>query len=110
MSKFQSFRRSYIADLYCLCFFFKQKTAYEVRISDWSSDVCSSDLDPAAQVDYASLPDHVGYLLRLAQLRVWEDFYARLSATGITPSLYSRTDERRVGKEGVSTWRYRRSP
>src|SRR3546814_9877084 len=26
------------------CFFFKQKTAYEVRISDWSSDVCSSDL------------------------------------------------------------------
>src|SRR3546814_8977893 len=32
---------------WCLCvyiFFFKQKTAYEVRISDWSSDVCSSDL------------------------------------------------------------------
>src|SRR3546814_3629954 len=28
---------------YCL-FFFKQKTAYELRISDWSSDVCSSDL------------------------------------------------------------------
>src|SRR3546814_2319882 len=27
-------------------FFFKQKTAYEMRISDWSSDVCSSDLDP----------------------------------------------------------------
>src|SRR3546814_8997129 len=32
----------------CWCFFFfffKQKTAYEMRISDWSSDVCSSDLD-----------------------------------------------------------------
>src|SRR3546814_10170994 len=29
----------------CLLFFFKQKTAYEMRISDWSSDVCSSDLD-----------------------------------------------------------------
>src|SRR3546814_9415582 len=28
----------------CLFFFFKQKTAYEMRISDWSSDVCSSDL------------------------------------------------------------------
>src|SRR3546814_7763452 len=27
----------------CVSFFFKQKTAYEVRISDWSSDVCSSD-------------------------------------------------------------------
>src|SRR3546814_6954697 len=34
----------------CLCeyfFFFKQKTAYEMRISDWSSDVCSSDLSSA---------------------------------------------------------------
>src|SRR3546814_7607699 len=31
-------------------FFFKQKTAYEMRISDWSSDVCSSDLpDPVIQ-------------------------------------------------------------
>src|SRR3546814_8159311 len=29
-----------------LFFFFKQKTAYEMRISDWSSDVCSSDLYP----------------------------------------------------------------
>src|SRR3546814_3134566 len=28
----------------CCFFFFKQKTAYEMRISDWSSDVCSSDL------------------------------------------------------------------
>src|SRR3546814_3763148 len=28
----------------CVCFFFKQKTAYEMRISYWSSDVCSSDL------------------------------------------------------------------
>src|SRR3546814_7846904 len=30
--------------LFILFFFFKQKTAYEMRISDWSSDVCSSDL------------------------------------------------------------------
>src|SRR3546814_8788616 len=29
----------------CVFFFFKQKTAYEMRISDWSSDVCSSDLE-----------------------------------------------------------------
>src|SRR3546814_7560075 len=37
-----------------LFFYFKQKTAYEVRISDWSSDVCSSDLialDAVAQID-----------------------------------------------------------
>src|SRR3546814_3919866 len=31
----------------CGVFFFKQKTAYELRISDWSSDVCSSDLPTA---------------------------------------------------------------
>src|SRR3546814_8209833 len=31
-------------DHYVCVFFFKQKTAYEMRISDWSSDVCSSDL------------------------------------------------------------------
>src|SRR3546814_3043611 len=31
---------------FCFFFFFKQKTAYEMRISDWSSDVCSSDLPP----------------------------------------------------------------
>src|SRR3546814_9012003 len=30
--------------VFCFVFFFKQKTAYEMRISDWSSDVCSSDL------------------------------------------------------------------
>src|SRR3546814_11728373 len=36
------------------CFFVKQKTAYEVRISDWSSDVCSSDLlaDAAEQLEW----------------------------------------------------------
>src|SRR3546814_17408076 len=33
-----------------LFFFFKQKTAYEMRISDWSSDVCSSDLRPAFEL------------------------------------------------------------
>src|SRR3546814_4011493 len=40
-------------------FFFKQKTAYELRISDWSSDVCSSDLIGAQIeqiVDYDVLP------------------------------------------------------
>src|SRR3546814_1912917 len=36
-----------------LFFFFKQKTAYEMRISDWSSDVCSSDLGPIALIDEA---------------------------------------------------------
>src|SRR3546814_3494874 len=38
-------------------FFFKQKTAYEMRISDWSSDVCSSDLEPVG--DYFAGPNHI---------------------------------------------------
>src|SRR3546814_19936968 len=38
-------------------FFFKQKTAYEMRISDWSSDVCSSDLlPPLEEVTVPQLP------------------------------------------------------
>src|SRR3546814_2713164 len=46
-----------------LCFF-KQKTAYEMRISDWSSDVCSSDLDahrcsPASAPQTRHRPSHV---------------------------------------------------
>src|SRR3546814_4641113 len=39
--------------VYCLhLFFFKQKTAYEMRISDWSSDVCSSDLPTASRAEF----------------------------------------------------------
>src|SRR3546814_9884918 len=56
--------------LYVIFFFFKQKTAYEMRISDWSSDVCSSDLSRfsdfalhiRAIVRSQSLP---GYVLEL---------------------------------------------
>src|SRR3546814_13583061 len=57
---------------FCVCmffFFFKQKTAYEMRISDWSSDVCSSDLGHLAEGGWggvcfghhSSLPDGVGH-------------------------------------------------
>src|SRR3546814_18940138 len=41
--------------IYLCVFFFKQKTAYEMRISDWSSDVCSSDLYTMQQ-SLSSLP------------------------------------------------------
>src|SRR3546814_2521822 len=56
---------------YCVCgvlFFFKQKTAYEMRISDWISDVCSSDLielaSPTAHIWFLkSLPSRLGMVL-----------------------------------------------
>src|SRR3546814_10615730 len=54
-------------NLLCMCvyrivFFFKQKTAYEMRISDWSSDVCSSDLLVRIMAD--DLPILAGTRLR----------------------------------------------
>src|SRR3546814_11652556 len=41
-------------------FFFKQKTAYEMRISDWSSDVCSSDLNRISITPFKPLPEPKG--------------------------------------------------
>src|SRR3546814_1400734 len=76
-------------------FFFKQKTAYEMRISDWSSDVCSSDLrdfDPLTGVlNRRGFEDRVMMLMK--------------NRRGMT-----RSEERRVGKECVSTCRSRWSP
>src|SRR3546814_1907732 len=68
--------------------FFKQKTAYELRISDWSSDVCSSDLDEddAAVRRTQEAPRehrHRGYGLRFARaIRPVHGGRARLVAQG----------------------------
>src|SRR3546814_5977670 len=94
----------------CLCFFFfKQKTAYEMRISDWSSDVCSSDL--ARWLDNPLLHQPAGELrhpLHLvgdgAQLFVEDDLVQ------LAGEIRQRSEERRVGKECVSTCRSRWSP
>src|SRR3546814_6237163 len=42
-----------------VCFFFQQKTSYEMRISDWSSDVCSSDLGIEALIVAGSLDPYI---------------------------------------------------
>src|SRR3546814_10673840 len=49
-----------------LLFFFKQKTAYDMRISDWSSDVCSSDLGSECGARRGTKNDHA-YIIILAQ-------------------------------------------
>src|SRR3546814_4140318 len=49
--------------LYVLFFFFKQKTAYEMRISDWSSDVCSSDLSSGGSLPNAASPPSASRLI-----------------------------------------------
>src|SRR3546814_2584114 len=99
-------------------FFFKQKTAYEMRISDWSSDVCSSDLQTAkrdlgtaahAAVEAALRADLAGEA-RPTPIAALEPYIAALdlfmSETGWRP----RSEERRVGQERVSTCRSRWSP
>src|SRR3546814_19739163 len=104
--------------------FFKQKTAYEMRISDWSSDVCSSDLE----VPLLGVLPGTGGLTRLVDKRKVRrdraDVFSTL-AEGLKgkrakewglidnyfpTSKFQRSEERRVGKECVITFRSRCSP
>src|SRR3546814_10238621 len=89
-----------------IVFFCKQKTAYEMRISDWSSDVCSSDLCGnirAAEIMTAHYSHVVG-----TRTQAFRDILYQLrTRSGGTPQ---RSEERRVGKECVSTCRSRWSP
>src|SRR3546814_14808999 len=92
--------------------FFKQKTAYEVRISDWSSDVCSSDLllHRTAGDSIWSLPGGrllVGEPVTEAVRRELREETGMKAEPG---EVLWRSEERRVGKECVSTCRSRRSP
>src|SRR3546814_10307330 len=66
--------------LHFLFFFFKQKTAYEMRISDWSSDVCSSDLT-FATAD-ASLAAAFGPVTGLTTTLTFDDLIGLKSAPG----------------------------
>src|SRR3546814_1870738 len=86
-------------------FFFKQKTAYEMRISDWSSDVCSSDLPrQRRQCVFDFLDGAQNHFLP------GEVFFPRAGFCDRDIRLEARSEERRVGKECVSTCRSRWSP
>src|SRR3546814_3067571 len=110
--------------LFFFFFFFKQKTAYEMRISDWSSDVCSSDLAPATLCgEGLALVDEI--LVRPQGLwctdaHIHAQFgadhqqriahvIAGIAQVGVA-DVMQRSEERRVGKECVSTCRSRWSP
>src|SRR3546814_5996655 len=93
-------------------FFFKQKTAYEMRISDWSSDVCSSDLLDAAEISPGEFAQRVRDCVDEGQTKtvVIDSLNGYQSAMPEETSLILRSEERRVGKECVSTCRSRWSP
>src|SRR3546814_8566319 len=87
----------WVRELVCF-FFFKQKTAYDMRISDWSSDVCSSDLKGKKLFENGAIP---------AAFTLVESSF---TPSGVILANYTRSAERRVGKECVSTCRSRWSP
>src|SRR3546814_6188396 len=93
-----------------LFFFFKQKTAYEMRISDWSSDVCSSDLPVTLR--QKTVPHQFPRHLYLIQATKWKTRFQRVSIELSSGHVKQppRSEERRVGKECVSTCRSRWSP
>src|SRR3546814_1345101 len=115
-------------------FFFKQKTAYEMRISDWSSDVCSSDLEAkqrlgnkpgaAADINLLRARAQCGYLVTAADM---DDDFSLILDERARELVYEecrwntllrmgndiaveRSEERRVGKGCVSTCRSGWSP
>src|SRR3546814_9107306 len=95
-------------------FFFKQKTAYEMRISDWSSDVCSSDLCRRPTAELALGDEAVDGADRPTDSAERPPFHRQRD---IRPNpgqgdrgVADRSEERRVGKECVSTCRSRWSP
>src|SRR3546814_13313168 len=99
-----------------------------MRISDWSSDVCSSDLRQVDRADHGDAGQHiieiVGSALARADagdeaavlLEVFRRFLGIENHRGVEeaeeddPDAVKRSEESRVGKEGVSTCRYRWSP
>src|SRR3546814_5779476 len=92
--------------IFACVFFFKQKTAYEMRISDWSSDVCSSDLMEVC-LPPAALPEGVAVSRTPIRLPLRHRPARRIIAMAIKGSFMARSEERRVGKECVSTCRSR---
>ena len=78
--------------MYCVVFFFKQKTAYEIYQCDWSSDVCSSDL----------IDNGVGYPCIVKP--VMSSSGKGQSTIKNEADIKTRSEERRVGKECRSRW------
>src|SRR3546814_10916898 len=101
-------------------FFFKLKTSYEMRISDWSSDVCSSDLHGAFWINgkKCDVPDVLQGALRYLAggIKLGEFDRNAQPAGNVARHVYRhatelpRSEERRVGKEWVRTCRSRWSP
>src|SRR3546814_12211901 len=100
-----------------------QKPAYEMRISDWSSDVCSSDLLAFVRREGTQSKLYVKDLASGVEKKIYDaldqDVQETWAVTGVYPNMswtpdsrdiIFRSEERRVGKECVSTGGSRWSP
>src|SRR3546814_5533479 len=99
-----------LVSLFLVFFFFKQKTAYEMRISDWSSDVCSSDLPAwSAQPTSIAAARKIRRRLSLPAKAPRAPAVSRERPFQVhqAEAAERRSEERRVGKECVSTCRSR---
>src|SRR3546814_1539315 len=106
------FMSGIVSVLLCVVFFFEQKTAYEIRISDWSSDVCSSDLlrRVARRRVIIVVPQEREYRFTFnPHLHFFPYPHSFLRYVTPVPANHEirRSEERRVGKECVSTCRSR---
>src|SRR3546814_10735020 len=108
-----------VCDFVMCFFFFKQKTAYEMRIRDWSSDVCSSDLWLTRSV--AGNPNQMQIMYGLGGERTlteyelpwlcgYEDSQPVRIGNAAATQTQLRSEERRVGPGCVSTCSSRWSP
>src|SRR3546814_4452945 len=82
--------------MFCF-FFFKQKTAYEMRISDWSSDVCSSDLGKVGRADTATDPAPIGMFETTIRFKPRDEWRA-----GMTPDKLVEELDRVVRVPGLA--------
>src|SRR3546814_5570429 len=94
-----------------LVLFFKQKTAYEVRISDWSSDVCSSDLiraqpDPVGK-RRVNPPQMLGLPIQQCPERLPSDFDPRQTHISAWPGTSAGTRHRALLQIGRASCRER---
>src|SRR3546814_9261004 len=99
--------RLYVIGVIMSFFIFKQKTAYEMRISDCSSDVCSSDPVDAL---HAGIGIGAGDRVFPHEAVTAEQLQAAVEHLALqvaAPVFRHRSEERRVGKEGVSQCRSR---
>src|SRR3546814_1414180 len=86
--------------LSCVFFFFKRETSYEMRISDWSSDVCSSDLDNFPRVTVAVSREQVRRSKRTAAAERYraEAGVSRAQAEGLERRIERDVTLARIGR------------